>query len=195
VFAAVLAARADRALQAVARDFSPRIEVCSDREVLLDVHGLERLIGTLPTISAELHRTAAAHGLDVRVAIAATRTAARLLVHAHPGRTVIDPGDERDALAGLPIELLTAAAGDADLRTLRRWGLRTLGDLAALPDEAVAARLGQHGVAWQRLARGEDPGPLVPASCPPCPRNGSSRRSISSGRSRSSSRSRSCSDG
>jgi len=49
------------------------------------------------------------------------------------------------------------------LTTLRRWGLRTLGDLAALPADEVAARLGQTGVAWQRLARGEDPAPLVPS--------------------------------
>ena len=47
--------------------------------------------------------------------------------------------------------------------TLRRWGLRTLGDVAALPPDEVAARLGQEGVAWQRLARGEDPRPLVPS--------------------------------
>jgi protein ImuB len=41
--------------------------------------------------------------------------------------------------------------------------LHTLGDLAALPPDAVAARLGQDGVAWQRLARGEDPRPLLPS--------------------------------
>ena len=46
---------------------------------------------------------------------------------------------------------------------MRRWGLRTLGDLTALPPADVAARLGQAGVQWQRLARGEDPAPLVPA--------------------------------
>ncbi len=44
----------------------------------------------------------------------------------------------------------------------RRWGLRTLDDLAALPPVALSERLGQHGVRWQRLARGEDPGPLAP---------------------------------
>src|SRR5207244_7033672 len=47
--------------------------------------------------------------------------------------------------------------------TLRRWGLRTLGDLARLPADEVAARLGQDGVEWQRLARGQDPAPLVPS--------------------------------
>jgi protein ImuB len=38
-----------------------------------------------------------------------------------------------------------------------------LGDLAALPPDDVAARLGQDGVYWQRLACGEDAAPLVPA--------------------------------
>ena len=32
-----------------------------------------------------------------------------------------------------------------------------------MPADEVAARLGQAGVAWQRLARGEDPAPLVPS--------------------------------
>jgi len=176
VFAAVLTPEPSAALEAVARDFSPRIERCGDgafdgaqaREVVLDVRGLDRLIGDPPTIAAELRRTAADRGLAVHVAIAGTRTAARLLVHAHPGITVIEAEAERCALAPLPIQLLAVIVEEPDLLTpdlltLRRWGLLTLGDLAALPDDAVAARLGQAGVAWQRLARGEDPGPLVPA--------------------------------
>jgi protein ImuB len=48
------------------------------------------------------------------------------------------------------------------LATLERWGLRTLGDLAALPPADLAARLGADGPSWQRIARGEDDEPLVP---------------------------------
>ena len=48
------------------------------------------------------------------------------------------------------------------LDVLRRWGVKTLGALAALPAGDVYERLGARGVAWQRLARGEDQGPLVP---------------------------------
>jgi protein ImuB len=45
---------------------------------------------------------------------------------------------------------------------LRRWGIKTLGALAALPAGEVYERLGARGVRWQRLARGEDSCPLVP---------------------------------
>jgi protein ImuB len=83
------------------------------------------------------------------------------------------------AVAEVPLELLPAVidepSGSADVdreraresqervRTLRRWGLRTLGDLAALPADDVAARLGQDGVRWWHLAQGQDRAPLVPA--------------------------------
>ena len=45
---------------------------------------------------------------------------------------------------------------------LKRWGLRTLGDLAALPSLDLSERLGQAGLAWQAVARGEELAPLVP---------------------------------
>ncbi len=170
-------------LAEVAREFSPRIGVepaparparagaPEARDVTLDLTGVARLFGDPMTIAKELRRTAAERGLRVRVAIAPTRTAARLLASVRPGLTVVEPGDEAHALAELPIDRLAVAIGDEAvdqasrpaLLTLRRWGLRTLGQFAALPADEVAARLGQDGVAWQRLARGEDPAPLVPA--------------------------------
>jgi len=51
---------------------------------------------------------------------------------------------------------------DALLDVLRRWGVKTLGTLAALPAGEVYERLGARGVLWQRMARGDDQGPLVP---------------------------------
>jgi protein ImuB len=47
------------------------------------------------------------------------------------------------------------------LDLFRRWGLKTLGDLAMLPAAALSARIGQDGLRWQRVARGEDLEPLV----------------------------------
>ena len=179
MFAVVYAAEGSsfETLLGVARDFSPRIETCGSRpstrapgEVVLDLAGLTRLFGDTKTIADELRRTAADRGLRVRIAIAATRTAARLLARHRAGITIVEAGNEAAALAALPLLLLVRISYPNDpndpndlLATLRRWGLRTLGDLAALPADEVAARLGQAGVAWQRLARGEDPAPLVPS--------------------------------
>jgi hypothetical protein len=191
VFGVLYAAEgtAQAALEDVAREFSPRIEVCGLREVTIDLSGLERLFGDSRTIAQELRRAAADRGLQVRVALAATRSAARLLVHFRAGITVIEPGTEADTLAALPLTLLETFAGSAPMaparrgtrptipnaqrptsktesltETLRRWGLRTLGEFAALPPDEVAARLGHAGVEWQRVARGEDQRPLVPAA-------------------------------
>jgi protein ImuB len=168
VFAAVYAAEGSsfETLLGVARDFSPRVETCGPREVALDLGGLTRLFGDAKTLAGELRRTAADRGLRIRIAIAGTRTAARLLVHHRAGITIVEPGGEPAALDDLRIELLEIfrTAEPPVTITLRRWGLRTLGDLARLPADEVAARLGQDGVAWQRLARGEDPAPLVPSA-------------------------------
>jgi hypothetical protein len=93
VFGAVYAAEgtAREALEAVAREFSPRIEVYAGREITLDLSGLTRLFGDGRTIAQELRRTAADRGLRVRVAIAMTRAAARLLVRHRAGITVVEP--------------------------------------------------------------------------------------------------------
>ena len=160
-------------LESVAREFSPRIEVCGPREITLDLSGLARLFGDARTIAHELRRTAADRGLRVRVAIAGTRTAARLFVQHRAGITVVEPGTEADALSALPLSLLSqppttnhqplTTNHQPPTDTLRQWGLRTLGEFAALPADEVAARLGPAGVEWQRMARGEDRRPLVAA--------------------------------
>jgi protein ImuB len=46
--------------------------------------------------------------------------------------------------------------------TLARWGVRTLRELAALPEEGLAERLGPEGVRLHQLARGCGIRPLVP---------------------------------
>src|SRR6185295_6619111 len=162
------------ALLAIAREFSPRYERHRDDLVSIDVSGLDRLIGPPAAIGEELRREAVARGARVHVALARTRAAALVLALARPGVTVIDAGRERDALAPLPIAILEKAHGSwlmthgpeplaLSLEPLKRWGLRTLGELAALPPADLSSRLGQQALAWQAIARGEDTAPLVPA--------------------------------
>jgi protein ImuB len=158
------------AVEGVARDFSPRVEVHRPGLVSLDIAGLGRLLGTPETIGRELQTTLNRRGLAANVAVAATRVAALLLALGRPGLTIAAPGIERRLLASLPLNVLGRVppsargtlADPAKAQDLfRRWGLRTLGELATLPTAALAARLGQEGPAWQRLARGEDVSPLL----------------------------------
>ena len=168
--APAVAAGAPGSLDALAREFSPRVQAHRDTLVSLDIGGLGRLLGTPAEIGEDLKRAAEDRGLSLHIAIAPTRTAALLLALARPGVIVVPPGGERQAVATLPLGVLrqyprelhgTDDQGQRVIDLLRRWGLRTLGDLAGLPARPLSERLGQDGVAWRRLARGEDLQPLV----------------------------------
>ncbi|MGW3811631.1 DNA polymerase Y family protein, partial [Micromonospora sp. NPDC005113] len=76
---------------------------------------------------------------------------------ARAGR-VVASGGTPEFLAGLPVEALGRSAL-ADL--LRRLGVRTLGDFAALPAGDVLARFGFDGALAHRLAAGRDHRPLA----------------------------------
>ena len=78
--------------------------------------------------------------------------------HALSARRMAGLGATRDFYHGL-----LAIPAFALLSTVRRWGVRTLGDLAHLPSAELFERLGVGGLTLQRFARGEDEGPLVPA--------------------------------
>jgi protein ImuB len=153
------------ALAALAQEFSPRYELTRGDLVTIDICGLDRLLGTPSTIAAELAREAAARGVRGHVALAATHTAAAVLALARPGVTVVEAGGQAAALAPLPVGILERIVEQATMvvAPLKRWGLRTLGELAALPAADLAARLGRGASSWQAIARGEDTRPLVPA--------------------------------
>lgn len=166
------------ALVRVGRDFSPRVEcparssVRADTVVLIDLDGLEGLFGEPREIAAELQAsimrlagdsTDAAPLTATRIALAGTRAAAELVARTTRAPVVIARGAEARALAPLPVSTLTPLGAPADLlATLDRWGIRTLGEFAALPRARLASRIGQDGLLWQRRSRGEDDRPLVP---------------------------------
>jgi protein ImuB len=164
----------------IAAEFSPRYEQHRADLVSIDVRGLSRLLGSPKAIGAEMRREAAARGVRVHVAIAPTRMAALVLALARPGLTVVAAAAVADALASIPLSVLEqlheepqpgASVTQARLRAdeaqtaiaaLKRWGLKTLGELAVLPAADLSARLGRGGRVWQAIARGEDTRPLVP---------------------------------
>jgi protein ImuB len=150
-------------LTPIAQAFSPRYERRGDDAVTIDVSGLDRLFGTPTAIGSAIAQDASQRGIRVHVTVAGTWTAAMMLAHARPGVTVIERGREAEALAPLAIEMLGAMTPEREaIAIFRAWGLKTLGEIAALPAADLAARLGQEGLLCHALAHGADLRPLIP---------------------------------
>src|SRR5262249_9768481 len=99
-----------------------------------------------------------------RVGVAGTRAAARIAARA--GLGTVAAGTEAEVLAPVSVTLLEWPDDLAE--TFARWGIATLGELAALPRPALAARLGAAGLAAHDLARGvEDSTPWTSWAPPP----------------------------
>lgn len=171
---------AREALVEAAAAFSPRLEVDSESGaggvVYLDVTGIEHHFPAATERAAELEAgramaaAAEALGLPVWVGLAGSKLAARVAADEGASPTVVPPGEEVDFLAPLPLERLCPEVGVA--ATLERWGIRSVGELARLPPDQVASRLGETGRRLQAVARGRDPAPLAPREPPPSFREG-----------------------
>jgi len=173
---------AHAALLDCAQSFSPCVEDAASDTVLLDLAGMESLLGPLPEISRAIHQRAASLGLAAHVAVASNPDAAVLAARGFPGVIVIPAGKEAEQLSSLPTEVLFDREDwqkqDAQkenekksaarlLETFERWGIRNLRGLAALPEVSLSERLGQEGLRLQQLARGAATRTLVPVEAPP----------------------------
>lgn len=157
-------AAARAALLECAGMFSPRVEErSSSREFLcvIDIAGTEKLFGPPRALAESLLQRVRAFGVVASVAVSSNFDAA--ICYARAGnmqRAVIPEGIESIALAPVPIAVLDLSAGHGEIFSL--WGIRTLGELAALPEKELVARLGQEGKRLRQMARGELPHLFVP---------------------------------
>jgi protein ImuB len=108
-------------------------------------------------------------GPSTRLGAAPVRFAALCAARASRARrppVIVEERDVARFLAPLPVGLLRSRPELALLPdTLERLGIRTLGELAALPSRAVAERFGHPGLLALDLARGRDT-PLDPRRPP-----------------------------
>jgi protein ImuB len=163
VYVPDISAAAEPALRACAERFSPRMEAPAPGVIVFDARGLRRLYGDARSLAQAIAREAGA--LDgASVAIAPDPQVAIAAARGHGGVTVVQRGEEAAALASLPVDLL--APSEELSETLSAWGIRTLGQLAALPERGIAERLGREGIALWRKARGLPARPLIPRQEP-----------------------------
>lgn len=132
---------------AYARQLQPAVVL------LLDGSGTGRLFGSIEQYGQALHSELRGAGFFAGIASTPNAEAALLLARSTRGVVSADRHSVRQQLARLRTSLLPC--GGNALAVLERWGIRTLGELAALPEAALVSRLGQAGRRLQLLARGE----------------------------------------
>lgn len=131
-------ARFLRALARWATRWCPWVGLEAPDGLVLDVTGATHLWGGEGPMLADMRQRFARAGLSLRLGLADTRGAAWAL--AHGGEGVAAPGETAAALAPLPVAALRLPPEMAI--TAERLGLRSIGDLAALPRAALARRFG-----------------------------------------------------
>jgi len=151
-------ARESRRIFAIFDRFSPAVEGLSLDEAFLDLSGTERLLGPAVAVGERLRREVRDEtGLAVSVGIAPVKMVAKIASDlAKPdGLLEVKAGTVRAFLDPLPVSRLWGVGPVAEARLVRA-GIRSIGDLARAPREALQRGLGDWGLAAARLARGED---------------------------------------
>jgi protein ImuB len=132
-----------------ARRWSPATAARPPHGILIDTTGAAHLFGGEMALVEEVRAWLAAQGFSAQPALAATPAAAVALARFGAG-----------SIANLPI---AALSDDEAVQTaLRRAGLKTIGDLAARPRAALAARFGSALVAALDALTETAPQPLDP---------------------------------
>lgn len=158
-------ARAFEPVLAALEQLTPWVEVLQPGECAFPARGAARYHGgesaLALTLTAAVHAAIAVDRGGCRVGIADGTFAAGLAAR---HQAIVPPGGSRAFLAPLPV----AALDRPDLADLLvRLGLRTLGDLAALPGADLATRFGPEGARAARLAGGLDEHPRGARRPPP----------------------------
>ncbi len=155
-------ARAFEPVVAAVAELAPGVEVVRPGVLVLAARGPVRYYGGPETAAERLvEHIAQECGVEAQVGIADGTFAAVLAARA--GR-IVEPGETAAFLADLNV---AAIARPALVDLLRRLGVRTLGEFAALPAADVLARFGFDAALAHRRAAGDDDLPLAPRQPPP----------------------------
>jgi DNA polymerase-4 len=143
--------------------FTPLVERISIDEAFLDVAGTQHLFGSPADVALAIRRRVRAEvGLAVSVGVARTKHLAKIAsqVAKPDGLVVVEPEREVEFLRPLPVELVWGV-GQVTGSRLAGAGVRTIGDLSAMPGPVLKAIIGQaSGSKLHALAGNVDPRPV-----------------------------------
>jgi protein ImuB len=134
----------------------PRVEVIRPGLIAVPARGPSRYYGSEQAAAGTIREAVVAAGFECAVGVAEGTFAATLAARVTPAGAVVPAGESAEFLSPQPVSVLNRPelAG-----VLTRLGIRTLGDLAALPVKDVTARFGSDGEVSHRLASGREARP------------------------------------
>ncbi len=150
--------RALATVMAIFQGVTPLVEPLALDEAFLDVRGARALFGDAVAAARLLRdRVRAEAGLALTVGVAGSKFLAKLAsTRGKPdGLLVVPPDRALEFLHPLPVDALWGA-GQATIDVLARYGLRTVGDVAATPRATLEQALGPaagaqlHQLSWAR---------------------------------------------
>jgi DNA polymerase-4 len=157
-------AQAARQIREILLSVTPLVEPLSLDEAFLDVRGYETLLGPAPEVAHRIkERIRAETGLTASVGVAPNKFLAKLASdHGKPdGLVVVPPDGVAEFLAPLPVGRLWGVGAKGEKR-LHALGIRTIGQLAALPERVLADHFGKTGRHLWQLAHGRDDRAVTP---------------------------------
>ncbi len=154
-----------RQIGAIFRDFTPLVEPLSIDEAFMDVTGCRRLFGSAENIGRLIQqRIKEELQLVASVGVAGNKFLAKLAsdLEKPEGFVIIPDGKAQEILADLPIGRLWGV-GKVSQREMARFGIRTVRDFLAIPEELAVQQFGDHARHLRQLAVGHDMRPVIPS--------------------------------
>src|ERR1700722_8523523 len=136
-----------RQIRTIFLSFTPLVEPLSLDEAFLDVRGCLGLFGPAEAIARQIkHRIRTETGSIASVGVASNKFLAKLAsVHGKPDGLVVVPDDKVEQfLAPLPVGRLWGVGAKGEKR-LHALGLKTVGQIAQMPEKVLVGHFGDHG--------------------------------------------------